>query len=411
MATALAPVAPSQFDALKRGDEAALEALFRACYDVLERQAEDTLHDPAAAARAVEHAFVHVWADRETVESPAALEAALLHALHEETAREGRRRAAAQRMAGAGGVAHVTHRAPSVDEAWQAVHATLHPKAADTAGTAARRREEAKHQAASHVKALGVRRNPLILWSIVLVVGAAAAGAVWLLEQDSASAKVTAALASPDAASVKTEPGQMGTMKLGDGTNVALGPQSVLKVPPHFNRQWRAVRVDGAATFDVSPNPQLPFEVRAGDARIIATGTRFTVRKYADDEVVAVRVTEGSVDVVVGGDRTPVAAGGTVMVANGVVHPATADEVAAAVGWADGMVTFAPQTVEQLVPQMRRWFGLVLTVGDAALATRSVSFATPVQDPNKAIAALEKAGRLRVTWENKQMVLRDGATK
>lgn len=411
MATALDPVPPSQFDALKNGDESALEALFRADYQVLEHQAEDALHDPAAAARAVEHAFVHVWADRGTMDSPAALEAALLQALHEETAREGRRRAAAQRMAGAAGVARSAHPAPSVDEAWRAVRETLHPTVGDAAGVAARRREDAKHHAAAHVRALGVRRSPLVLWGVAVVVAGGAAGALWRLERDSAAAKVTAALASPDAASVKTEPGQMGMMRLGDGTEVALAPQSVLTVPPHFNRQWRAVRVDGAAMFTVAPAPQLPFEVRVGDARVVATGTRFAVRKYGDDESVAVRVTEGSVDVLVGGARTPVAAGATVLVANGVVHPAAADEAAPAVGWVDGTVAFAPQTVERLVPQMRRWFGLVLTIGDAQLAGRTVAFSTPVQDPTKAIAALERAGRLTVAWEKRQMVLRDAAPR
>lgn len=407
----LAPIAPEQLDALKRGDEAVLADVFKADYDPLERAAEDELHDPAAAARAVEHAFVHAYADLAKVTTPEGFNAALVAALHEETARERRRLNAAHRMAsGQGRGGRTSHQAVPVDVAWRQVQEALHPKTIDTAEIAAIRHTEAKHHAASHVKALGDTRNGWLVAGVVGVVAAAAIAAVLWLDQGSAGARVTAALNSPDATSVKTEPGQMGSLKLADGGDVALAPGSVVKVPPGYNTKWRAVRIEGAANFTVAPNAQLPFEARIGKVAVVATGTRFAVRRFAEDPVAAVRVLEGSVRVQIGDRQQAVAAGQTVLVSDEAIRVASEADAARLMSWVDGQVRIEAPTLDAALPEMRRWWGLVLTVGDAPLAGRPVALQASITDASAAIAALERAVPARVVWEKKQMVLR-AATK
>jgi ferric-dicitrate binding protein FerR (iron transport regulator) len=401
----LTPIAPAAFDALKKGDEATLEQLFRADYAPLESEAEATLHDPAAAARAVEHAFVHAWAEREKVETPEGFNATLLHALHEETARERRRIAAAQRMAS--GRAKTTSRDPvSADAAWQAVQTALHPAPIDEAASHARQREEAKHHTAHHVAALGEKQNTWGMVATVLLVIALGVGAVFWLDREGASARVTAALSSPDARLIKTEPGQMGGFTLTDGGEVSLAPQSAVRIPPGYNARLRAVRIEGAAVISVTPNAKLPFEARIGDVAVVATGTKFAVRHFPDEATSAVRVLEGSVTVRVGDALTPVAAGQTFLVTPNGARLASDDERMRATGWVDGTIRLSGMTLEQAVPELRRWWGLVLTIPDAQVGARTLTMDAPLNDVNAAIAVLESAAKVRVSWENKQMVLR-----
>lgn len=407
----LTPLAPEQFDALKRGDESVLADVFKADYAVLEREAEAELHDPAAAARAVEHAFVHAWADRDKVEAPEGFNAVLLNALHEETAREKRRIAAAHRMAGAA-AGHVVHEPVPVDAAWRKVVETLHPKEIDPAELAARRHEGAKHHAAHAVAELSNRTNPMLVGGAVALVIAAGLGLTWWLDKGSEGARITQALASPDAATVKTEPGQMGSLRLADGGEVQLAPMSSVKLPPGYNVRWRAVAADGAMILSVPTNPELPFEVRIGKATVVATGTKFAVRKFADESHSAVRVLEGSVEVRLPNKQvTPVLAGQTVIVGDADVVAASAAETARLTGWVDGMITVKGETLADVLPQMRRWWGLVITVKDPAIGNVGAEFSAPATDPTAAIAELEKATTLKLVWENKQMVLRPAPDK
>lgn len=403
----LPPIAPEDFAALKRGDEAALATIFKTEYDPLEREAEAELHDPLAAARAVEHAFVHAWADREKVDTPDGFQATLLHALHEETARERRRLNAAHRMGG-GHAGHVKHEPVPVDAAWQKVVEALHPKVVDDAAAATRRHEDAKHHAAHAVAELSNRRSPWVVGGLFALTLAAGIGLTLWLDKGSEAGRVTAALNSPDAASVKTEPGQMGSLKLADGGEVSLAPMSGVKLPPGYNTRWRAVAVEGSAAFTVAHNPELPFEARAGKMAVVATGTKFVMRKFADESRLAVRVLEGSVLVRAVGEQegTAVAAGQTVIVTDGVAKPATAAEAAELTGWVDGAVTLNAPTLEAALPELRKWWGLVLEIGDPSIASRPVAFSAPVSDAGAAIAALEQAANVKLVWEKKQMVLR-----
>ncbi|MCU0624816.1 MAG: hypothetical protein MUF53_13285 [Gemmatimonadaceae bacterium] len=164
-------------------------------------------------------------------------------------------------------------------------------------------------------------------------------------------------------------------------------------------------------TITVATNPELPFEARIGRAAVVATGTRFAVRRFDNETVSAVRVLEGSVSVRLGDAMTPVAAGQTVVVTDDAVRPATASESALLTGWVDGTVRIETTTLEAALPEMRRWWGLVITIADPSIATRPVAMQAPATDPTAAIAALEAAANVTLVWEKKQMVLRPAPNK
>jgi ferric-dicitrate binding protein FerR (iron transport regulator) len=410
MTATLAPIDQGLVDRLRQGDEAALASVFREDFVALKAEAEEVLHDPLAARRAVEHAFVQLWEDRERVSTPEGLNALIGQVLHEQTARERRRLATAHRLAAHAGTDVRSHADDTtVDEAWQHVEAALHATRMDDATRSRRLREEAKHHAAEHVADLGKRRSPLVYVGATLALLAGGLALVWALDRAGADARVNAAFSDPDASTIRSNEGQLGDLALGDGTRLRLGPVSSVTVPPGFNTEFRAVQLDGTASFTVAPNPALPFQVRSGKVVVTATGTVFAVRAWRDEGRVAVVVREGTVTVRVGELEQPLAADAAVLVDPdaGTIVPLQGRERQDLLGWVDGMWSVSEMRLGNVVAETRRWFGLPLLVPEVALQERVVSVQAPLGDSRAAIAAIEQAAGVRLQWEEGQMVLRD----
>ncbi len=84
---------------------------------------------------------------------------------------------------------------------------------------------------------------------------------------------------------------------LPDGTIVTLNNNSSLTFPKHFKNDIREVTISGEAFFDVTPNPEKPFIIHAGDAQVKVLGTSFNVCAYPESETVEVVVKTGKVQV------------------------------------------------------------------------------------------------------------------
>ncbi len=85
------------------------------------------------------------------------------------------------------------------------------------------------------------------------------------------------------------------SVSLPDGTQVDLGPGSKLIYTNDFLAGERTVRLSGDAYFDVTSDPEHPFTVVAGEARIKVTGTCFAVTAPAGKNEIEVTVRSGKV--------------------------------------------------------------------------------------------------------------------
>jgi ferric-dicitrate binding protein FerR (iron transport regulator) len=79
---------------------------------------------------------------------------------------------------------------------------------------------------------------------------------------------------------------------------VALNSNSKLVFPKNFKGNTREVAIEGEAFFDVKPNPEKPFIINAGNARIKVVGTSFNVTAYPESETVEVVVQAGKVQLI-----------------------------------------------------------------------------------------------------------------
>jgi ferric-dicitrate binding protein FerR (iron transport regulator) len=84
---------------------------------------------------------------------------------------------------------------------------------------------------------------------------------------------------------------------LPDGSTVTLNSESKISFPKRFNGQTREVTITGEAFFDVKSNPEKPFVINAGEAKITVLGTSFNVSAYPENEKVEVVVETGRVEV------------------------------------------------------------------------------------------------------------------
>jgi ferric-dicitrate binding protein FerR (iron transport regulator) len=219
-------------------------------------------------------------------------------------------------------------------------------------------------------------------------------------------------LASADARPHVAATAQLAIVTLDDGTRVELTPESKLIVPKQFGDAMRAVKLDGEATFTVTPGKRRPFELRAGnDSKVIVTGTVLTVRSFSSESSVVVFLKSGTAKVSRVGSRDSarvVGAGHGVLVPkNGAMREPTAAELEEATSWNEHTLTIANRPLRDALPQLRRWYGTDIKVTDLPLLERPVTVQASLDSPKEAITAIEESANVKFGWEDKTMVFRD----
>jgi ferric-dicitrate binding protein FerR (iron transport regulator) len=401
----------SVLDGLHAGDSASLEHLFRAHFAQMVTEATIEPSDAAYAPHVVERAFVRLWADRRTLDTPEAVEAFLHNAIHEAVVRERSRRAAIHRLEEnvharvAGGSTSV-----SVDDAWARVAAAVRPPAPPTAESSIERVAHARHAAAEHLASVTAPRKlfdwRMFVGSIVLI--GAIIGLLSWMARGAANDVVDGAIAAPDSRLITTRPAQRAATALRDGSRAALGADSRLRVPQPFGRGMRALGLEGTATFTAASGQSDPLHVRAGGVSITSAGGVFSVRSYPGDPVTAVAAREGEVTVTANGESRVLAPGSALAVArDGAMTPLVAPALDDALGWADGRLVLTRRPLREALPEFKRWYLLDLYAQDSALAGREITMSSDLASSRQAIAALETAGELKLVYQGKTMVLQD----
>ncbi|HEY2065080.1 MAG TPA: FecR domain-containing protein, partial [Gemmatimonadaceae bacterium] len=235
-------------------------------------------------------------------------------------------------------------------------------------------------------------------------------GVVLLIDRVGAPAKAAAAVNAGDARIITSLPAQLGSVTLDDGSKVQLAPESKLAVAKTFGPSMRAVKLDGAAVFDVAPGQRSPFMVHARDAVVTATGTSFTVRAYPADAGATVVVREGSVSVRQGKTTQDLAAGSALVVPDGKPpRAATAAEREEADGWRGGMLSVTNRPLRDVVPELKRWYGLTVLVPNTELLDKKVTFRASLDSSRQAIRGIETSTGLEFGYQGQNMLFRERA--
>lgn len=415
MSSAFTPIDATTLAALNKGDESALERIFRANYDALLARAIERLGDEKAAApRLVTAAVRELWEEREGFHSSTEVEGFLNEEFRHRARAIRSRMAAVHRFEKSEGVKHGEHHAPpTVDQLWQEVATALHQPVLDAATKAKRRREHAAHDTAHHIAAASAPRGWKGPAALIVVFGLILWGGYNWMSKTSKASVITQALAASDAPQVMTRPGQLGSVTLADSSVARLGADSKIVMVPKFGTEYRSAMVMGTAAIKVAAGNELPLEVRLGEMSIISTGAELAVRDFGDEPMRYAQARGDGVQLKWGDNERTLKAGEAIAVdrATGAVRDATADEVAQAFSWLDGKLVVKETAVRDVMHELYRWYGLDIAMRDSLTLDRVVSIDVPLESSQAAIAAMEGAGQLKFEWVNSRMTFKDAAPR
>ncbi|EJW92056.1 anti-sigma factor, partial [gut metagenome] len=91
--------------------------------------------------------------------------------------------------------------------------------------------------------------------------------------------------------------GEKKEITLADGSCVILNACSKLQYPNQFTDNYRNIKLNGEAYFQVAPNPDKPFRIKTPHFGVEVLGTKFNVKSYPDDQIQSVEVENGKVQV------------------------------------------------------------------------------------------------------------------
>lgn len=241
-------------------------------------------------------------------------------------------------------------------------------------------------RAAAHRKAADHTRRGVLKGLACVAVGG---GGLWLAHRQTPWPQRLA--------SYRTEIGERREWQLADGSRLVLNTDSAADVD--FDPRQRLVRLHaGELLIETAKDPQAlarPFLVRTGQGTIRALGTRFLVRQQP--EGTRVTVLQDRVEI-----RPEQSAESRLLAAGGQLH-FTADgfglesRVAAEadVAWTRGMLVVADWPLERLAAELGRYRPGRLSC-DPAVAGLRISGAFPVNDTDRALAAVAKALPVRL---------------
>jgi ferric-dicitrate binding protein FerR (iron transport regulator) len=171
---------------------------------------------------------------------------------------------------------------------------------------------------------------------------------------------------------ISSPPGVRTKVILPDGSRVWLNAESTLKFKLPFDKTSREIVLSGEAYFDVMKNPNSPFFVQSGKARVKVFGTRFNFKAFEEENNVEVVLEEGKVSLNTGdtpgandlimkpGDRA-------VFDRTNLQTKLTRGKIDQYLAWHDGKLVFDETPMQEVATQLSRWYGIEVIIEDPGI--------------------------------------------
>lgn len=204
-----------------------------------------------------------------------------------------------------------------------------------------------------------------------------------------------------------TQVGVISLVPLQDGSSITLNTASKVRV--ELNERERYVDLtEGEAFFEVAKDVMRPFVVAAGDERIVAVGTQFSVRR--DEHDVRIVVTEGTVRVESLSDRSGnvlLPAGTIASIRDGAVLLQTKPipQTEEVLSWRTGYLTFRDTPLEQAIREFNQYNHQQMVTSDPALAEISLSGKFKATNCDAFVRLLEDGYAVRARREGATIML------
>ena len=218
----------------------------------------------------------------------------------------------------------------------------------------------------------------------------------------------------------RTDVGEVVSVPMSDGSKVTLNTASFIKVAITSSER-RIELVHGEAFFEVAQEPARPFVVVAGDKRVIALGTKFSVRKAAGDPArptqsddIQIVVTEGAVRVEMLGpqgsqvlSQEPLTAGSLAWTeGKELTRRRAAREAAESLSWRSGTLVFRDVSLAQAAAQFNRYNERKIVIDDAEAADLRIAGSFRTTNAESFVDIIERGYPVRGIIHDDRIIIR-----
>ena len=213
---------------------------------------------------------------------------------------------------------------------------------------------------------------------------------------------------------IASQPGQIGSTTLGDGSKMKMGPETKVFIPDAFPDKARVIKVEGTAQFEVAKSPRQAASVpRHRQARSRDRDRNELRRVGVRERQRHDGAREGGIGHGQGGQDVDDGAGRPGS-ARREQRSAPADRGRARSGASGGSTDRSASQHKQLravVAALTRWFNYDVKVPDLPLLDRDASINVPLDSSRLAISQVEKSANVKFTYEGETKVFRDANAK
>lgn len=203
--------------------------------------------------------------------------------------------------------------------------------------------------------------------------------------------------------------GGMERLPLTDGSRVTLNTNSQVSIALSPTER-RVTLKHGEAFFEVAKDPKRPFVVTAGDQRIIAVGTAFSVRREGDE--MRLVVSEGTVRMETPSKLItppgPLNAGSIVRTRRDgmLVQTEALADIERTLSWRNGVLTFRDTPLSSAVTEFNRYNTRQIVIEDERVAALQIGGIFRATQPEQFVNLLAEGFPIRVITEDERIVLR-----
>ena len=165
---------------------------------------------------------------------------------------------------------------------------------------------------------------------------------------------------------VRTNPGMTTSLTLPDGTKVNLNSESSLVYPESFEGEFRSVRLEGEAFFEVVKNPEKRFVVTTPhNASVEVWGTSFNMEAFRWDSIVSTTLISGKVAFISKSGQVDIKPGEklvyNIQTNRSDIYQTSGE---AEISWKDGMIIFKKTPFEEALRMLTKRFNVDFVVSN-----------------------------------------------
>lgn len=206
---------------------------------------------------------------------------------------------------------------------------------------------------------------------------------------------------------IRVDKGERRRVTLPDGTRIMMDAGSEITFAESFLSE-RVLSLQGEAYFEVAPDANNPFSVKANHALVQVLGTKFNVRAWGEASRVEVAVTEGKVAV----KNCDMDVSSSVLLGQGDFSLVKKDDdptqpqqvnIEAHLGWMHNVIDFKDVKIREVFAQLERWYNFEITIDDTSFLSQRMTIHVNPSNVDEVLELISVLTKTDIQRDGKQI--------